>query len=266
MSAVKAYIKGTNKVSETVNFNVYGKDLSFDITVPIQLNLNCDDKYKPGKYELIIDGLDVTVNQKIEIKGKSKKCPKEQQPIILEKDKEYDLIFFTKEVTDTVTSVIKITNSEETKHNYQIWSYIYNGPVSFSGEREQNKVKVSLDVGETKYVTLINNIQNNPKDSINLKIKIQREDRQNPFKFTESLNYVTKKETTSTSEINHTVFQTQAESVEVIGEENKTKKLDKVTGQVVYESSSVKAKKYSVYLLLLVVLLAGIALLKKQSI
>ncbi len=263
-SAVAAYIKGANKVSETVNFNVYGRDQSFDITIPIQLKMNCDNKFKLGRYELIIEGLGVELNEQIDIKGKSKKCPKEQQTISLSSSEdEYDLIYFTKQVEDTTTSIIKIINPEEVKHEYFVWSYVYNGPVSYSGDREQNKVKVTLEPDETKYVSLTNTLQNNAKESINLKIKIQREDRQTPFEFTESLELTEKDETLSRSEFGQTVYQTQTDSVES-GEEDNIEKLDKVTGQVVYESSSVKAKKYSIYLLLLIIILAVYALINKQ--
>ncbi len=71
--SVSAYVKQGNKIiSEKTKLHLKSKNTNYKITIPIQLDLNCDEKIDDGKAVVIVEGLGVKDEEKISISGVDK--------------------------------------------------------------------------------------------------------------------------------------------------------------------------------------------------
>lgn len=61
-------------LSKKVTFNIEDKFKEHTLTLPIEINSNCDNKFENNYYELILEGLDKKVSEKILIEGNSNSC------------------------------------------------------------------------------------------------------------------------------------------------------------------------------------------------
>lgn len=71
---ISAYIKGSERISKISKTNFYEKFNSYTITLPIQIALNCDNKYKDDNYDIVVEGLNSKDAKEIKIAGQSKEC------------------------------------------------------------------------------------------------------------------------------------------------------------------------------------------------
>ena len=71
---IESYISGDERITKISKANVYEKFSNNEITFPIQLGLNCNEKYKDGTYNIIVEGLNTEDKKNIEISGISKEC------------------------------------------------------------------------------------------------------------------------------------------------------------------------------------------------
>ncbi len=84
--SLSAYLEKNNKkISEVTKINLKNKFTDYKITLPIQIDPNCNEKVKEGSATLIIDGLGVKEDEKIKIEGLNKNiCGKSVTPITKE--------------------------------------------------------------------------------------------------------------------------------------------------------------------------------------
>lgn len=74
-NSIQSYVEKNNKkISKISKTNVYGKFQNYTITLPIQLALNCNNKYEDGDYEIVVSGLDTEDGEEIKISGENKEC------------------------------------------------------------------------------------------------------------------------------------------------------------------------------------------------
>lgn len=72
--------KEKNLISKKTKFNVYDKNKEYTLSLPIQLIPNCNNKYKDGEYDIILEGLDALDTSKFSIEGLNDDlCIKEKQ-------------------------------------------------------------------------------------------------------------------------------------------------------------------------------------------
>jgi hypothetical protein len=273
-SAVKIAVNGA---SETTSLNVYSKEQEFSISVPIQMK-ECGGG---GTFELVAEGLDNAVVKTIKVteepcNRKTKSTSSSSgtgssfgyERVGTAAKKEYELISFTKQLIDEHSSFVRISNIDASPHNYSIWSYIYDGSRSLSGEREANKKEVMLSPGQSRSIELKTNILDRTSTSPKLKIKILREDRKIPHEFTEDLSYDDSNHSTeiglesSTFELNEAeVFEEQqAENIEPKNEPAG----NKLTGEVIYDLNS-KQKSIIPFLIIICITLIAIGIIKYNS-
>ncbi|MBU2497244.1 MAG: lamin tail domain-containing protein [Nanoarchaeota archaeon] len=68
--AIYAYVENEdNVVSEKTTLHVKSKFTEYEMTIPIQLKANCNDKYENGTYNIILEGLGEKDEEEIEING-----------------------------------------------------------------------------------------------------------------------------------------------------------------------------------------------------
>ena len=197
-TSIKAWIENSDedKISRVTYINLFDKYSNNEMTVPIQILPNCNEKFKSGKYKLIISGLDEIIYQKVQIEGitsslciKSTTTKTKEVTVEKEKIKQYELLNYDEKINlgDKLKSKIKITNIDEGDKIYTIWSYIYRGSKSYSGERENNKVEIRLEKDENNEIELENEIDEVESGEYKLKIKILKNGLKTPYEFTESI-------------------------------------------------------------------------------
>tara|TARA_Y100000310_G_scaffold138289_2_gene137246 strand:- start:45359 stop:46801 length:1443 start_codon:yes stop_codon:yes gene_type:complete len=81
---IKIYVKG---ISKQTSFNVYKKFQKYIFTLPIQLDPNCKGKQEDGSYELVVDGLDKSVIQLINVTGITKRLCETVKVNVTKKEK-----------------------------------------------------------------------------------------------------------------------------------------------------------------------------------
>src|SRR3989344_1167375 len=71
---IKAYIEDSsgNRLSKVSDFNAYNKFIEYDLTLPLQIEPNCNGKSNETRYTLFVEGLDLIEEESIEIEGLTK--------------------------------------------------------------------------------------------------------------------------------------------------------------------------------------------------
>ncbi|MEK6845187.1 MAG: hypothetical protein AABY26_00390, partial [Nanoarchaeota archaeon] len=196
---VEIYKGGTNKylvsawvemdgkeISEKTKVNLYTKYSKYKLSLPIQLDDNCN--LKEGKAKVIVSGLDDDAEENIEIK-KPKTCGEEGKKTSSVKSTaaatssqkfSYQLL----ELPDTLylpqplAVKVKLTGDEEA-HHLKVWSYLYRGSKCYScgiGEREDNVKEVSLKKnGEEMVNFYLNANPETEEGEYNVMVKLQKD-------------------------------------------------------------------------------------------
>ena len=126
---------------------------------------------------------------------------------------------------------LKITNNASEDEKVKIWSYIYKGSNSISGDREDNLQEINLPMGSSVTVELKNEIEEDtlPGD-YKIKVRMQKENRKTSDDFTSNIKLMS---SSGGNEVSANFEKTSS-----------------TTGNVVYESSDIKAKGYGLYFFL----------------
>ena len=210
--AVYAYIEddGGKKVSEKITLHFKNKFTNYSLTIPLQTDLNCNEKNDKDDYYVVLEGFDITKEEKIELNGKSSDC-EEKEKIVCETINEDSssstastrrgsLGYSIKEIPSEIKNEkefavnIELANNDDKDIPIDIWSYVYRGSKSYSGEREENKQSFVLNAGESKIVELKNVVEGASPGEYNLKVKMIKNNQKTSKDLTEQIT-VSKEET-----------------------------------------------------------------------
>jgi len=211
------------------------KYTNYTLTIPIQIEPNCNNNIPNGKYILVLDGLDKTNKTKIEINGINEElCEK----IINPKTVNYEIIEMPNEaeVNKDIKVRIEIINPENKNIDFELWSYI-------GKSSKDNLQKVTLPAKSSAVVELKNIVTNLEPGNYSYIIRINKEGR----KTTKTIN--------SSIKVLNTL-NTEAESI--INTSSSVKE------GLVYSSKSEKTKRLAIYFINLVLILIIVALLKNE--
>ena len=105
--AIKLWGEGDKKISDVITIHANEKFTNYDLQIPLKLYDNCENKFKDGKYELMLEGLDESEKKEFNVKGMNEKLCKIKEIIVTKND--------TKIIkTESKKSDLKISN----KNNY----------------------------------------------------------------------------------------------------------------------------------------------------
>lgn len=263
--AVYAYIEddGGKKVSEKITLHFKNKFTNYSLTVPLQTDLNCNEKFDEDDYYIVLEGFDIVKEEKIELSGKSSDCG-ESKEVVCETTSEDSssstirsgsLGYSLKEIPSEVKNdkefnvKVELSNNEDEDIPIDIWSYVYRGSKSYSGEREENKQSFVLGSGESKTVELKNVVEGASPGEYNLKVKMIKNNQKTSKDITEQI-IVSKEET-------------EKETNEITG--NTIVDYIRWNPVAVYESSTFKSKKLIPYLIILAFgIVAGVMAMRKE--
>ncbi len=239
------------KITKQSKISIHDKFMSSDITIPLQINPNCDLKYPEGKYKIKVEGLGTTSEKAIRIEGfddnlcnlngkeevKNKLEYKiESYPLVIENNKEFKVD-------------VRIDNLDNTDHTVNIWSYIYRGPRCYSGKRKLNLKKVIIRKRTSKIVTLKNKVYGAKEGNYNLVVKILEENKKTEKSIKDNIFVINKSRNTI-------LFNKK-------GQINCPKALSG-KARIVYEAPEIKAKRLAIFLFTGLLLIYSIILTIKR--
>ena len=280
--------KEGEKVSKTSKLNVYDQYKNYPLTVPLQLLPNCHQKISDGQAFLVVEAFGLRTEQGFLIKGVDKDVCKDYLAYVKDLKKEenkqtkldnYQIInlpstIFSGKILNFKVQII----NEKDEHNYKVWSYIYRGNKCYSClnstfARESNLNAFSLKNNEKKEINFLLKVDSNLKEGeYKLKVKMVKDGQKTSNDLTETLyvleNFFSEisEETLKTKNSKNVqqLAEIEQEEEPVLFSTKKELMLDQISGMVVYESSSEKAKKVVPYLLIIVLGLISCILVFKK--
>ena len=274
--SIKLYVEGNGKkVSETTKIHMYDKYSSYTGQLPIQLNPNCDLKLENGKYDVVLEGLGKEDEAEIKIEGiKTSLCGTSSTTTSSaspsSKKFDYSLTDYPKKISSSQEFDIKveIQNNDDQDSEVDIWSYVYRGSKSYSGDRQQNKKYITIDADSSEIITLTNKVSGLEDGDYKLKVVINKDNQKTNKEIIEEI-----------SVSGSSSYSTKCPSVEyspnfgnpiILAEYNIFNQLlctDNIHyKQLIYESKNEKIKKIIPYFIItLTTLLSIVLIFAKQS-
>ncbi len=256
-SSLKVYaVKDKTRISKESKTSLFDKYSNNTLTLPIQLIDNCNKRYEDGIYEIVFEGLGEKTSKEFEIKGLTKSiCGKSTTNIKSSGKVTFEIVGVPENIESSeVNTTLKVINEGEMEVRFKVWSYVYKGSTSISGERESNIKNVIVKGNSTKEVRLQNQLvgKYDPGD-YKLKVKILKEGRKTTDDLTEEL-YVSLGSSSSEIAFNEPNLVILEEDISI-----------SPIGEVIYQSSDVKALNFGLYFFIgVLVLLYGYLIFKKD--
>lgn len=265
--------QNSTKASQVSKMTIDDRNMVVTSTVPVQLKQNCNSELPDGDYRLIAAGLDASAEQQVHIEGTTAGlCPDkngvqgsaENSAGQQNSDAPLDI-----EITDVPEAfdpgiqgetVVHISNPGQSQKTATVWSYVYRGSRTYSGEREGNKQEVSLSAGTEADVTLQNTVEGAGPGSYKLKIKVLEQGRKTPQEFTEDVDVLG--ELRSSSETVQALGKPQQEGQI---QEAKPTLTELPPTTLVFESRVAKIRKNIPYALLLLCFVIIVVLVVKDK-
>lgn len=250
-NSIALYIENKrDRISKQSKTSVYTRYTDYTLTIPIQLKPNCNEEFEDDDYYVYIKGLDKQDKKEIEVEGiTASLCQKVKSSSSsgTKSRLSYEQISFPEEIenNEEIISEIELNNDGDENIGLEIWSYVYRGSKSYSGEREENKLAVEMPSHSQKTIKLYNTVSNANPGDYKLKTKIKQINQKTAKEITEDIKLVNSKQPIKTSQ------------------DAKTSSFIKSKG-IVYESSTIKANKIVPYLIIALTTLLSIILIWKR--
>ena len=256
-SSIKLYIENDDKrITKITKADLPGKYTNYSLTLPIQIEPNCDQKYEDGDYYVNLGWTSLSKEEdsfKIKIDGiNMDNCGKiyvERQP--KKGTLTYNLVEApaTVEIDKDFTMKVELTNNDGEDHLVDVYSYVYRGSKSYSGEREANKKRILVKAGQTKGLELDNHVYNAEPGDYLSKIRIKRDDQKTEKEITQPIKVLSGNIEQSKEE----AVEVKQESIELSEEDTKDRLTlleSAKTPKIIYESPSMKSTKSAIWFLL----------------
>ncbi|MBI2128703.1 lamin tail domain-containing protein [Candidatus Woesearchaeota archaeon] len=284
-TSVQAWLEsGGEKISKTTSTNIYGNYQNHTITMPVQIEANCNGAISDGNYNLVVEGLNASDRETVYVEGttsslcqtvtrySSSSDTGSQTPLNIEQESEtpitsfvYDkvrfniasptMIEFGKEFIINITAA----NTADDEKELYAWAYIFKGRKSITNPM-QNRKHLALSKNESMqiYLPVVVEDENIDPGDYKLMVKLNSSARKSLKSVSKAVElifnqeYAGKKAVFLKSE-GESAGKTQAEfDSESFNNGLEFDSINKVTGSVVlnadvYESTTVKAKKLVKY-------------------
>jgi hypothetical protein len=172
--AVSAWVEVDGReVSEVTKINLYSKNTTYKLTLPLLLDLRCEEETQDAV--LILEGLDQRAEQEVKIAESSSNCGEEESEstneVIYdpedsvvteydsgEEDISYELLDFPSQASPGQILTFKVKfKGDEWDHFFQTYGYVYRGSRCYScesetKEREDFLQEFMLGFGEEKVI------------------------------------------------------------------------------------------------------------------
>lgn len=257
--------KKGKKLSKQSKTNVYDKYKTYSLTLPIQIDPNCNEEFNNGNYYIIAKGLDLEETKKIKIEDLTTSLCKTvyTSKKTSSKQFEYEIIEIPEKAnTNKINTKVKLSNDDNEDSNIKIWSYLYRGSKCYSGEREENKKQILLSARTSEIIDLENNIIDAEPGDYKYKVVINKD------------NQKTNKEITKDIVIEDNKADVRKEQILITGkavEDTEEQKITtdkiyklKIQPKKIYESVNEKIKNMAFFFLISLSVFLNIILIWKR--
>jgi hypothetical protein len=185
--AVYLWVDGLSDKSQA---NFYTKNTDYTMMLQVFVKPNCKGSYDEGLHVLRISGLGIEVNRTINVSGQNTKVCQTVEKTVEKtvtakcessstgsaKSFEYSIQSFPSVVTvdEEFYSKVRIVNNYDHDIPIKVWSYVYRGSKSYSGERELNLKEFTLSEGKEKVIELSNTVTDAEPGQYKLKVLINK--------------------------------------------------------------------------------------------
>ena len=263
--------KSGKVISEKTKIHLKTKNTPYKLTLPVQIEPNCDEKIEDGSAQLVVEGLGSHQEKEITLKGINEDlCPQKESLKGSKEKNSIEIIDLPAEIHsgETLSVKLQVKNDEDTE--FEAWSYLYRGSKCYScasGDRENNKISFSVNQDEEKAAEMLVKADEYLKEGeYNLLVKYRKEDQKTEKSVTQKI-YV-KPPIEKARVTNQTLpLLSPGESPIPFLTAEKTQKKEPLgyDGIVVYESVSEKSKNLVSWALIIAFGLLSLVLVIRRS-
>jgi len=244
--------KGSKKVSDISKLQMREKFSRFKGNIPIALD-DCVENNNEGTYKIVIEGLGEQDTESIHIDDDkcSPRSSASQRGTLA-----FNLLNYTSVIEEnTASASISLQNLKDEPITVRVWSYVYRGSKSFSGERTSNLRTINMLPQEQRIETLYNTPQDIEPGQYKIKVVAHVEGMATDKELTVD---ITAEAQSVQGAIPLLMQQPQPE--------NKDTVLKTITGNaIIYESSTEKAKSFGLLLLMLLLIILNLYFIMKHE-
>lgn len=200
-SSIETFVQSDNSVtvSKRSRFSVQDRFRNYTLAIPIPLALNCEGQFSDGKYQLVVEGLGLQVQSPLTIAGLGEKCPSAPAAASSSSSSSknrYELVALPTEVEEGISFPVTVQIVNDGKeHSFTLWSYVYRGSKSYSGEREANQETITIQPSQTKQIDLLIPLDEAIEPgTYKVKVHIQKDQQKTTTELTRSILVTGKKE------------------------------------------------------------------------
>ncbi len=266
---LKLYVedKSGTALSEVTEFNLADDYHNYTLTLPYFLERKCGDTIDGW---LVVEGLGKKAEESVTIKKNEKLCASVSGSNINSivsiplEEKSFAIVSYPQTVVggEEFKVTLKIRN-ENKENSASVWTYLYKGSKSYSGEREVNKERINLKAGEIKEVNLKIKPEEMAEGTYYIKAKMLKDGRKTEQEDTVAVKAVANNASLAVCSLTGETL--VGKKMGANGERGGDKKLAVMqtidtSGIVLYESSTEKSRQLVPYLIIgfLVVLCVGL--------
>lgn len=184
---VELYAEKDDKiVSKRTKTSVFDKFKDYTLTLPVQLEPNCNGYYLDGDYEIVLKGLEKEVRKGFRIKGvDGELCQEVSGGRGVSKKFGYKLVGDVGEVESGESFDVKVElTGDSEEHEVRVESYVYRGPKHYS---EDVVEELTLGVNEIRVVDLSLRVDEIKEGDYKLKVKINKDNQKTDKEITEEI-------------------------------------------------------------------------------
>jgi hypothetical protein len=247
------------KLSKQSKTNLDLKYTNYSLTLPIQIKPNCDEEFDDDDYTIIAKGLDSEDEEEVEIEDiTDSMCDVkiiESKPFSSKKFN-FEIQNFNEniEAGKKLNTKIVLDNNNDQDVNIKLWSYVYRGSKSYSGDREENKKEIVLKANSLHIVELENVVEDIDPGNYKFKVLINKNNQKTNNQITKDITINKNKIESDKKEINNN------EAENIITANN----VLMPSYGLVYQSSTEKAKSLVPIFLIILSVLINVVLIWKR--
>lgn len=266
---LKLYVedKSGTALSEVTEFNLADDYHNYTLTLPYFLERKCGDAVDGW---LVVEGLGKKAEESVTIKKNEKLCASipagtEKSVISLPlEEKSFAIVSYPQTVVGEEEFKVTLKMRNENKENSaSVWTYLYKGSKSYSGEREANKERINLKAGEIKEVNLKIKPEEMAEGTYYIKAKMLKDGRKTEQEDTVAVKVVANNASLAVCSLTGETLVGKDNPADGAGGGDKKLAVMQTIdtpGIVLYESSTEKSRQLMPYLIIgfLVVLCVGL--------
>jgi len=181
-----------NRLSKQSKTNLELKYTNYSLTLPIQIKPNCDESFDDDDYTIIARGLDSEDKEEVEIEDLTDSmCDVKiiEAKSFSPKKFSFDIQGFNNniEVGKELNTQIMLDNNNDIDIPIKVWSYIYRGSKSYSGDREQNMQEFILKSNSLHVVELKNFVEDAEPGNYKFKVLVNKDNQKTNSEITKDV-------------------------------------------------------------------------------